>query len=85
MPNKIQKEIPQQRLLGRSLDPVKALEKAAGILNCGLDVIRHARRIPKSLKDDRDLLVYLIWKTCMLPNEETGRLFGMSYSAISHI
>jgi len=21
----------------------------------------------------------------MLPNEETGRLFGMSYSAISHI
>jgi len=50
MPNKIQKEIPQQRLLGRSLDPVKALEKAAGILNCDLDVIRHSRRIPKSLK-----------------------------------
>jgi hypothetical protein len=31
------------------------------------------------------LLVYLVWKTCMLPNEETGRLFGMTYSAISHI
>jgi len=37
------------------------------------------------MKGERDLLVYLIWKTCMLPNEEIGRLFGMSYSAISHI
>jgi len=31
------------------------------------------------------LLVYLVWKTCMLPNEETGRLFGITYSAVSHI
>jgi hypothetical protein len=85
MPNNIQKEIPQQRSLGRSIDPVNVLEKAAGILNCDLDVIRHSRRIPKSIKGDRDLLVYLVWKTCMLPNEETGRLFGMTYSAISHI
>jgi len=37
------------------------------------------------MKGDRDLLVYLVWKTCMLPNEEIGRLFGMSYSAISRI
>jgi len=32
--------------------------------------------------DDRDLPVYL---TCTLTNEETGRLFGMTYSAGSHI
>ncbi|MEA2039332.1 MAG: hypothetical protein U9N82_05825, partial [Thermodesulfobacteriota bacterium] len=43
------------------------------------------RRISKSKKDDCDLLVYLIWKTCMLHNEETGRLFGVTYSAVSHI
>ncbi len=61
------------------------MEKAAGILNCDLDDIQHSRRISKSIKDDRDLLVYLVWKTCMLPNEETGRLFGMTYSAVSHI
>jgi len=85
MPNTIEKEIPQQRSLTRSIDPVKVLEKAAGILNGDVDVIRHSRRIPKSMKGDRDLLVYLVWKTCMLSNEETGRLFGMSYSAISHI
>ncbi|MBN2033256.1 MAG: hypothetical protein JW836_08270, partial [Deltaproteobacteria bacterium] len=34
---------------------------------------------------DRDFLVYLVWKICGLPNEENGRLFGMTYSAISHI
>jgi len=37
------------------------------------------------MKNDRDLLVYLVWKICRLPNEENGRLFGMTYSAISHI
>ena len=37
------------------------------------------------MKNARDLRVYLVWKTCGLPNEETGRLFGMRYSAISHI
>ena len=30
-------------------------------------------------------LVYLVWKMCILSNEETGRLFSMTYSAISHI
>jgi len=44
--------------------------------------IRRSRRIPKSIKDDRDLLVYL---TCTLTNEETEGLFGMSYSAVSYI
>ncbi len=61
------------------------MEKAAGILNCDLDYIRHSQRISKLLKDDRDLLVYLVWKICNLSNEETGRLFGMTHSAISHI
>ncbi len=47
----------------------KVLEKAAGILNCDLDYIRHSRRISKLLKNDRDLLVYLVWKICILSNE----------------
>ncbi len=49
------------------------------------DIFRHSRRIPKLIKEDRDLLVYLVWKICILSNEEKGRLFGMTYSAISHI
>ena len=85
MPDDIHKEIPQQRPLGKSVEPEKLLEKAGGILNCDLDDIRHSKRISSSKKDDRDLLVYLIWKTCMLPNKETGPLFGITYSAVSHI
>ena len=85
MPDNFHREIPQQRALGKSVEPEKMLKKAAEILNCDFDFIRHSRRIPKSLKDDRDLLVYLVWKSCMLTNEETGLLFGMTYSAISHI
>ena len=29
--------------------------------------------------DDQDLLIYLVWKIGILSNEETGRLFGMTY------
>ncbi len=54
-------------------------------LEFDFDYIRHSRTIPKLIMDDRDLLVYLVWKICILSNEETGRLFGMTYSAISHI
>lgn len=70
---------------GKKHWPGKSSGKGCGILKCDLDVIRRSRRIPKSLEDDRDLLVYLVWKTCMLSNQETGRLFGMTYSVISHI
>ncbi|MDD3022162.1 MAG: transposase [Alphaproteobacteria bacterium] len=85
MPDDCHREIPQQRAMGKSVEPEKVLKKAAKILNCDLDLIRDSRRIPKSIKDDRDLLVYLVRQGCMLTNEETGRLFGMTYSAVSRI
>ena len=85
MPDHLHEEIAQHSAFGKSVAPEKVFQKAAGILNCDLDDIRHSRRIPKSKKEDRDLLVYLVWKTCILTNEETGRLFGMTYSAVSHI
>ena len=34
---------------------------------------------------ERNLPIYLVRTICILSNEETGRLFGMTYSAISHI
>ena len=61
------------------------LNKAAKILNCDLDLIRNSRRISKSIKEDRDLLVYLLRKTCMPTNEGIGRIFGMTHSAVSRI
>ena len=85
LPDKFHQEIPQHRALAKSVDPKVVLGKAAKILNCDLNLMRHCRRVPKSMKGDRDLLVYLVWKTCTLSNEETGRLFGMTYSSVSHI
>jgi len=36
-------------------------------------------------RDDRDLLVFSVWKTDILTNEKIVRLFGMTYFSISHI
>ncbi len=34
-------------------------------------------------KDNRDLLIYLLWETGMHTNREIGELFGLTYSSIS--
>ncbi len=34
---------------------------------------------------DRDAMVYALWETGLFKNEEIGQLFGISYSAVSHI
>ena len=51
-------------------------------------MLRRLRRVPRITKSDRnnrDFLVFSVWKTGLLTNEEIGRLFGMTYSAVSHI
>jgi len=35
-------------------------------------------------KDKQDLLLYLIWRSGHLKNEQIDNLFGISYSAVSH-
>ena len=96
MPVHIHEEIPQQRSLGKSVEPEKVLEKAAGILNCDLDDIRRLWRIPKSIKDDRDLLVYLHVFIPILPNliragqsflpvQETERVPAQDFIAVAEI
>jgi REP-associated tyrosine transposase len=85
LPEKPHKEIPQQRDLAKDFDPVVRLKEAAKILDCDLDHFRRVSRITKSERDDRDLLVFSVWKTGILTNEKIGNLFGMTYSSISHI
>lgn len=85
MPDAFHKEVPLHRALAKSKDPEQVLGKALIDLKIDLDFIRSSRRIPKAMKEDRDLLVYLLWQTCSLTNEENGRLFGMTYSAVSRV
>jgi hypothetical protein len=48
--------------------------------------IPQQRDLAKSTdRDNRDLLVLSIWKTGLLTNDGIGRLFGMTYSSVSHI
>ncbi len=76
MPEKPHKEIPQQRDLAKGVDPVAKLKEAARILDRDLDHFKLSPRISKAERDDRDLLVFSVWKTGILTNEKIGRLFG---------
>ena len=55
------------------------------MLDVDMLFFKQSRRIPKSVKVNRDLLVYCLWKTGILTNKKIGELFGVSYSSISHI
>ena len=85
LPEKPHKEIPQQRDLAKDVDPVVRLKEAAKILECDLNHFRQVPRITKSERDDRNLLVFSVWKTGILTNDRIGNLFGITYSSVSHI
>ena len=81
----VHKEIPQQLKIQKDVDPSDLIRKAAAMLDVDMLFCKQSGRIPKSVKANRDLLVYCLWKTGMLTNKKIGELFGVSYSSISHI
>lgn len=76
--------IPQQAQLTKPADPVSILRSAERILQCDVQRFVQDGRISGPEKDKRDLMIYLLWKTGSFSNDQIGRLFGISYSAISH-
>ena len=76
-------EIPQQTKLLKVTDPEVLLKKAARILGCNLMNFKSSLRISEQDKDNRDLLIYLLWKTGLFKNQEIGDLLGLTYSSIS--
>jgi putative transposase len=85
LPEKLHKEIPQQGRLSKDVDIEAKLKAAVRILGCDLEGFRQMPRVTKAVKDNRDILVLAVWKTGLLGNDEIGRLFGMTYSSVSHI
>ena len=77
-------EIPGQKQSADRIDPRIVLRKAAEMLDCDLKRISKSGRLSGFEKDQRDALIYLIWKTGGLTNAKIGELFGLSYSAVSH-
>ena len=51
------------------------LSKAAGISRCDLDLCRESTRISKSVKADRDLLIYIAWQLGVATNQQLRRIW----------
>jgi len=84
LPQKPHNEIPGQKQLADSFNPEIILRKAAKVLNCDFKRLLKSGRLSGLEKDQRDLLIYLIWKTGRLTNARIGALFGVTYSSVSH-
>lgn len=84
LPEKPHDEIPGQKQLADRIDPLIILRKAADIINCDLSSLMRSGRLSGVEKDQRDALIYLIWKTGRLTNAKIGALFGVTYSSVSH-
>ena len=54
-----------------------------GILDFDLEAARNGQRIGQDGKDNRDLLIYLLWQVGQLSGYDIGEYFGLSYSAVS--
>jgi REP element-mobilizing transposase RayT len=84
LPDTPHAEMPQQKRASKDVNLESILSKAAGRLNCDIDLCRKSARISKLMKTERDLLIYIAWKSGVATNREIGTKFGLTYSAVSH-
>ena len=81
----LHKEIPQHRKVLSSMNPAKVAKQALALIEKELQEYGGGHRIRGQAKEERDLLIYALWEMGLFKNEEIGQLFGVSYSAVSHI
>ncbi len=62
-------ELPRQKRIIKDVNIATLLSKAAGILKCDMDLCRESIRISKSVKADRDLLIFIVWQNQRPPAE----------------
>ena len=85
MPAKPDTAMPQQRQLAATIDLDSFIAEAENKLKCDVKGFVQAGRLSGPDKYKRDFLVYYICRTGQLSNKQIGNLFGISYSAVSHI
>jgi putative transposase len=78
-------EIPQQKKVLGSIDLMGVAKRALALLGREMGGYAPGHRIRGEIKEDRDLVLYALWAMGVFRNEEIGRVFGLSYSAVSHI
>ena len=84
MPPTVHDEMPQQKSLAREFNPSTFLAVASKKLKCDLNAMKVASRVSSQDKENRDLLIYMLWRTGTLTNSMIGDQFGITYSSISH-
>jgi hypothetical protein len=77
------KEMPQQRQVLKSEGLRRKIYEVAEALGMEVEQLRQRGRVKAQERDSRDVLVYFLWKSGIYTNAEIGKLFGLSYSAVS--
>jgi putative transposase len=80
--NKPEASIPQQGQIAKRLNPDHFLSKAERILKCDVQHFIHAGRLRGAQKDSRDLMVYLMWRSGQISNEQIGQLLGLQLQCL---
>ena len=76
-------ELPQHNRMYRDIDPERILGIASKAMRIDLNDLRNSKRISKTLRDQRDMLMYLLWESGRFGNQEIGSLLGIGYSNVS--
>jgi len=76
-------ELPQHNKLFRDVDAERILQSASEALHIDLDRVCKSRRVSHNERDQRDLLIYLLWESGRFVNQQIGSLLGISYSNVS--
>ena len=79
------REVAQQRGVVGRIDAEGYLLWASAWLGRDLKRLRETGRLYGQEWEDRNLLAYLLWERGAFTNEEIGGIFGMGYSAVSHL
>jgi hypothetical protein len=79
------KEIPQQKKVQGSIDLMGAAKHASALLGREMNGYAPGHRVRGEMKEDRDVVLYALWEMGAFRNKEIGQVFGVSYSAVSHI
>ena len=79
------REIPQQKEVLRSVDFMEVARRALALLGREMGEYASGHRLRGGRKQDRDLAMYILWDKGVFRNDDIGRVFGVSYSAVSHM
>jgi REP element-mobilizing transposase RayT len=84
LPTKANSEIPQQmQIFKADIKPLEIIKKAETILNCDVEKMIESSRVTGTLRDKRDLIIFLLWNSGLFRNQVIGESFGIGYSSIS--